>query len=52
MGRIEKPNQLKRVADASSKSNNAEDIGNQIAADNYKYNNIGQLIENVEEKIS
>lgn len=46
----EKPNQLKRVDDAAGDVSGADDIGDQDG-DNYKYNSIGQLEENVEEGI-
>ncbi|AUP79686.1 RHS repeat domain-containing protein [Flavivirga eckloniae] len=49
-----KPNQLKRVDDAAGDVSGAEDIGDQVgdsSGENYKYNSIGQLEENVDEKI-
>ncbi len=45
-----KPNQLKRVDDAAGDVSGADDIGDQND-ENYKYNSIGQLIENVGEGI-
>ncbi|MFI1772531.1 RHS repeat-associated core domain-containing protein [Thalassobellus citreus] len=42
-----KPNQLKRVNDAAGKVAGADDIGDQNG-NNYKYNSIGQLIEDHE----
>lgn len=42
-----KPNQLKRVDDAAGDVAGADDIGDQDG-DNYKYNSIGQLIEDWE----
>ena len=46
----EKPNQLKRVDDAAGEVLVGVDIGDQDG-DNYKYNSIGQLEENIEEGI-
>lgn len=46
-----KPNQLKRVDDAAGDVAGANDIGDQTGAENYVYNEIGQLIENKEENI-
>ncbi len=45
-----RPNQLKRVDDLSGTVLGANDIGDQDG-DNYKYNSIGQLVENVSEGI-
>ncbi len=42
------PNQLKKVSDAVGAVNGANDIGDQLAAENYKYNAIGQLVEDWE----
>ncbi|MEN1786314.1 MAG: RHS repeat-associated core domain-containing protein [Bacteroidota bacterium] len=46
----DKPNQLLRVADSAGDAANAEDIIDQNG-DNYVYNDIGQLTENVSEGI-
>lgn len=47
-----KPNQLLQVGDAVGTVTDTDDIENQIATDNYKYNLIGQLIENKQENIA
>ena len=47
-----KPNQLQRVLDAAGEVLPEKDLGNQKNAENYVYNEIGQLIENKEEKIT
>ncbi|MBW1298310.1 RHS repeat domain-containing protein [Aquimarina litoralis] len=49
--KTDKPNQLLRVDDAAGDVVGADDIGDQNG-NNYVYNEIGQLIENKEEKIS
>src|SRR5690606_19731488 len=46
--KTDKPNQLLRVDDAVTTTTNADDIKDQIAPRNYKYNSIGQLIEDWE----
>src|SRR5690606_13564285 len=46
--KTDKPNQLLRVDDAVTTTTNADDIKDQIAPENYKYNSIGQLIEDWE----
>ncbi|WP_222984564.1 RHS repeat domain-containing protein [Flagellimonas meishanensis] len=46
-----KPNQLQQVLDTEGDVANAEDIGNQTATDNYQYNSIGQLTDNLSEGI-
>lgn len=46
----EKPNQLVRVDDAAGDVIGAEDIGDQDGT-NYQYNEIGQLVKNIEENI-
>ncbi|AXT52108.1 RHS repeat-associated core domain-containing protein [Aquimarina sp. BL5] len=50
--KTEKPNQLLRVDDAVTTATNADDIKDQATNDNYRYNDIGQLVENKEEKIT
>ncbi len=47
-----KPNQLLRVQDDVTNPTNAEDIKNQGALNNYRYNDIGQLTNNEEEQVS
>lgn len=50
-----KPNQLKRVDDAITIDTNANDIKDQDGdsnGENYKYNAIGQLVENIDEDIA
>ncbi len=47
-----KPNQLKRVQDAVTEATGVNDIKTQADANNYVYNEIGQLIENKEEDIA
>ncbi len=42
------PNQLKRVDDAIGDVSDADDIGSQLASESYKYNSIGQLVEDWE----
>jgi len=49
--KAEKPNQLKRVKDAVTVQTNANDIKDQVTENNYIYNSIGQLIENVDEGV-
>ncbi|MEO0901461.1 MAG: 3-coathanger stack domain-containing protein, partial [Bacteroidota bacterium] len=44
------PNQLLRVDDAAGDVANADDIGDQ-SGNNYVYNQIGQLVENVQENL-
>ncbi|MGY3793191.1 RHS repeat domain-containing protein [Aquimarina sp. 433] len=46
--KTDKPNQLLRVDDAAGEVDGADDIGDQITLENYKYNKIGQLIEDWE----
>ena len=46
-----KKNQLKRIIDAAGNAANANDIYTQVNANNYVYNQIGQLIENKEEQL-
>ena len=46
-----KPNQLRQVEDAVASGANGEDIDTQTDANNYVYNEIGQLIENKAEQI-
>ena len=46
------PNQLLRVNDAAGDVVGAEDIGDQTATENYIYNDIGQLTENLSEGIT
>lgn len=48
----QKPNQLKRVEDAITQETNANDIKTQSSPDNYQYNSIGELINNLEEGLS
>ncbi|WP_299432244.1 RHS repeat-associated core domain-containing protein [uncultured Aquimarina sp.] len=53
--KTDKPNQLLRVDDAAGDVDGADDIGDQVGDENgtnYVYNDIGQLIENKEEKIT
>jgi RHS repeat-associated protein len=45
------PNQLKRVDDAITQQTNADDIKDQTTTNNYEYNSIGQLTENVGEGV-
>ena len=46
--KTDKPNQLLRVDDAAGDVVGADDIGDQTTTENYKYNAIGQLIEDHE----
>ena len=46
-----KPNQLRQVEDAVASGANGDDIDTQTDANNYVYNEIGQLIENKAEQI-
>ncbi|MFK7747823.1 MAG: RHS repeat domain-containing protein [Kordia sp.] len=46
-----KPNQLIQVTDGITTETNANDIKNQTNSDNYDYNEIGQLVQNVGENI-
>ncbi|WP_417859356.1 RHS repeat-associated core domain-containing protein [Xanthomarina gelatinilytica] len=46
-----KPNQLKQVQDAVTVPTFANDIKNQSSANNYQYNEIGQLEKNLEENL-
>ncbi len=46
-----KPNQLQRVDDAVVEDTHANDIKDQTTTDNYKYNSIGQLTENIDEDV-
>lgn len=48
----DKPNQLLQVQDAQGDVVGAEDIGDQTNAQNYIYNDIGQLTNNLSEEIS
>ncbi|SEB38714.1 RHS repeat-associated core domain-containing protein [Tenacibaculum sp. MAR_2009_124] len=49
--KADKPNQLQRVEDRVVIDTHANDIKNQTTTDNYKYNSIGQLTENVDENV-
>ncbi|WP_378185630.1 RHS repeat domain-containing protein [Aquimarina sp. W85] len=53
--KTDKPNQLLRVDDAITAPTNADDIKDQtgdVNGENYKYNTIGQLVENIDDKIT
>jgi len=48
---VNKPNQLKQVQDAVTVPTFANDIKSQSSANNYQYNEIGQLEKNLEENL-
>ena len=49
--KTDKPNQLKRIDDAVTIETNANDIKDQTTENNYIYNSIGQLVENIDESV-
>lgn len=49
--KADKPNQLKRVEDRVVTDTHANDIKTQTTTDNYKYNSIGQLTDNIDEHV-
>ena len=49
--KADKPNQLKRVEDRVVTDTHANDIKTQTTTDNYKYNSIRQLTDNIDEHV-